>query len=1048
MNHAFVTIAIPFANELQPQVSRILDPLGNPAADDPRHALNASAVIHFMSISAVPDTAERIAPLPLKITDDHRPGKDLTSGSAHLFIEITGDGGPHEALDAVYDAIGATLEAALVAAKVRSPPSAPPANDADRAAAKQATIAFLLKYSLNVGPRWFQTAGAVFDGAPGLSVRRIREEAALAHRIRTTMQNILSADLPPIEKLDQIRDNLWAMDQKWAFRPAPAAFLNPGHLSTVPARIRLALIALLKFIWPLFLIPPLMLWVAQVEQHVPLWQWPAHLAEVLWRDLRTLFMSPFNAAGGGLPGGFRRFGHLMVLLAGILGAEIAVFAAFCGLALIRLRHLEKTDPLNDAEPDPNAVEAVLRHENIGGQNLLAAMSVIKPGLFRRFLLKLAFQIAVENIRDMFRDGFLRDIGVIHFARWTRIPGTDKLMFWSNFSDGWESYIEDFITKAPDGLTAIWSNTQGFPPTSWLIKGGAADGDKFRRWARRQQYAPSFWYSAYPDLKMNQIRRNAAIRQGISGARTHAAAEDWINTFGSEVRPPFMLQKNELPTLVLGGLKRLRFSTVLVLRLPDSPTDARAWVTGQMPQITFGEAWNDDDDADANQAGAIAFTATGLAALGVSDDDLKTFPAPFYSGMSSPGRAQALGDVGVHAPDQWLWGRADRPAERTDAILVLYDINPDRLEQSVGYARDAIAAYPGGAVVFEQRLTERPSDPNEQVKEPFGFADGMSQPILRDSPRARIGGNADHVVEAGEFVLGYPDSRGYMPTTPTVWAKSDPARMLPEVAQRGTGVAVSFQGGGSDGKRDLGQNGTFLVVRQLEQDVDAFHAYTAAQAQFLSASGPFQHVDVGHVQKVIEAKMMGRWHDGSSLVRNPSGQPGRGVDNDFTFQREDPQGFACPFGAHVRRANPRDSIDTDSLEQLLLSNRHRILRIGRPYPKPEGGKPGLMFMCLNADIERQFEFLQQTWILGSSFHHLNEKDPLLGHHGGGGGFTIPTVQGPVRLDRAPDFVRVRGGGYFFMPGRKALRYLASAHLQTVTDLQDPAKPIAPAELAKA
>lgn len=172
-------------------------------------------------------------------------------------------------------------------------------------------------------------------------------------------------------------------------------------------------------------------------------------------------------------------------------------------------------------------------------------------------------------------------------------------------------------------------------------------------------------------------------------------------------------------------------------------------------------------------------------------------------------------------------------------------------------------------------------------------------------------------------------------------------------------------------------------------------------------------------------MLGRWQDGRSLVRHAYPDEGQGIDNDFTFQREDPQGFACPFGAHIRRANPRDSIDTDSANQLTLSNRHRILRVGRPYPAPGGGLPGLMFMCLNADLERQFEFLQQTWILGSAFHHLgNEQDPFLGHNSGIGVFTVPTPTGPVRLPDVPDFVRVRGGGYFFMPGRTSLLWLAS------------------------
>ncbi len=190
---------------------------------------------------------------------------------------------------------------------------------------------------------------------------------------------------------------------------------------------------------------------------------------------------------------------------------------------------------------------------------------------------------------------------------------------------------------------------------------------------------------------------------------------------------------------------------------------------------------------------------------------------------------------------------------------------------------------------------------------------------------------------------------------------------------------------------------------------------------------------------MAAKTVGRWRDGASLVRHPQHPPGtpslapelptgrpvrtREPDNDFLFAREDPQGLRCPFGAHMRRANPRDSLDTDGPAQLAIVNRHRLIRIGRQYAAPPGGRPGLLFTCLNADIERQFEFVQQTWLLGSNFHGLpDETDPSLGH--GERVFTIPTLQGPVRLKGLPDFVRVRGGAYFFMPSRSAIRYLAT------------------------
>jgi deferrochelatase/peroxidase EfeB len=204
---------------------------------------------------------------------------------------------------------------------------------------------------------------------------------------------------------------------------------------------------------------------------------------------------------------------------------------------------------------------------------------------------------------------------------------------------------------------------------------------------------------------------------------------------------------------------------------------------------------------------------------------------------------------------------------------------------------------------------------------------------------------------------------------------------------------------------------------------------------------------------IAAKMVGRWRDGSSLVRHPyapmsAGQmnemarpeakvsaavtpvaraPGtsRGPDNDFLFGTEDPEALRCPFGAHIRRANPRDSLDPGSKEQITITNRHRIMRVGRLYAQDRDRNPGLLFMCLNGDIERQFEFVQQTWLMRPSFHGLTcEKDPLLGDaEEGSCSYTIPSREGPTVLKPMPSFIKTLGGGYFFLPGKRLIQYLA-------------------------
>ncbi|MDY6949439.1 MAG: hypothetical protein SXG53_27450 [Pseudomonadota bacterium] len=119
----------------------------------------------------------------------------------------------------------------------------------------------------------------------------------------------------------------------------------------------------------------------------------------------------------------------------------------------------------------------------------------------------------------------------------------------------------------------------------------------------------------------------------------------------------------------------------------------------------------------------------------------------------------------------------------------------------------------------------------------------------------------------------------------------------------------------------------------------------------------------------------------------------------------------------------------SKDELSIVNRHRILRVGRGFDAlgagdPEEQKPGLLFMCLNADIERQFEFVQQTWATAWQFHGLeNEVDPVTGRGGGMGRLTIPSPRGPLNLTGIKDFVRMRGGAYLFMPSKSAIRFLA-------------------------
>jgi Dyp-type peroxidase family len=281
------------------------------------------------------------------------------------------------------------------------------------------------------------------------------------------------------------------------------------------------------------------------------------------------------------------------------------------------------------------------------------------------------------------------------------------------------------------------------------------------------------------------------------------------------------------------------------------------------------------------------------------------------------------------------------------------------------------------------------------------------------PKATSGGD---VVRAGEFVLGYVNEYGQRTERPMVPAAADPDRLLPRDAD-GSGAA------------DVGRNGTYLVVRQLEQHVDAFWAYVAQATR-----GPDGAVDEAR-RMHLAAKMVGRWPSGAPLVLDPDADnPEHSNANDFTYHATDPQGLACPVGAHVRRANPRDSLEPGpgTPASVAVNHKHRVVRRGRGYgdPAADGGfagvERGLHFMCINANIARQYEFIQHSWVNDPYFDLLDDSsDPLVGPlYAGGATFAVPALPVRKRYLDVPRFVRVRGGAYFFLPGIRALRYLAS------------------------
>lgn len=960
--HALITIAVPLAGDTDVKALRAaIGALGNPALPEIAAAFRKTDAIHFCSVNVI-GQAEAAA--------------ERKGDPAHLVIEMSGDGRQRYVVDAFARAMEPRLRPLL----------ARPCG----LAAEEDFATFLNRNAIRVGPHLRDNMGALFSGTPGHSVKRIRAEAALEQKVAEIIAEVQERRLPPVEMIKEVRRRLPQEEFGWALQrarslledePAPADGSSSlfGTLWAASRRFRTDPIAVT--------VAALALGLSAIANYFWLFGAAPGFLRNLWVGTLCVFLAPLDLL-------------TMLFLVGVV-------------PVILLRRKEKSDAVSERVAEMERYAAFAQRENATiderpvMQNHLTGVSVIKPGRLRLALLRVVFAVVAFAASYVFRPGYLADINTIHFARWVRLPGTRTLLFLSNYGGSWESYLEDFITKAHQGLTGVWSNTLGFPRTKWLFFDGATDGDRFKRWARMQQVPTLFWYVAYPELNTRRIRTNSAIRQGLSSVQSESEAREWLSLFGSLPRPVKTLENDDIQGIFFGPYGDLPEGRLIAVSIPEGTGRAkkRAWLEAVASRITYGDRKPED------RAVIAAFGPAALYRLRLGGDSasgaLAEFPPAFRQGMDAEMRARILDDTGVDAPPQWKWGHG---SEQADAVIVAYGRTKALLDKEVRALKSATAKA-GMPIVADLvlQVTTRTFGRQEEDSvgiEPFGFADGISQPVVEGTPRARRAGGRMHLVAAGEFLFGYPDGRGKLPPTVTVPADCDPEGLLPGVV-----------GAGPD-RRDFARNGSFLVVRQLQQHVEDFHAFCAEAAGTLAAHRP----DIGADADWVGAKIVGRWKDGTTLIRNPHRKANQPVDNDFSYGEEDPQGLACPLGAHVRRANPRDSLDTDRATQLALANRHRILRVGRPYT--DGKEQGLVFMCLNADIERQFEFVQQTWVAAGSFHGLRaEKDPLIGQNHGGT-FTVPTIGGGVAIGGLKPFVRTRGGGYFFLPSRRAISFLLS------------------------
>jgi Dyp-type peroxidase family len=481
-------------------------------------------------------------------------------------------------------------------------------------------------------------------------------------------------------------------------------------------------------------------------------------------------------------------------------------------------------------------------------------------------------------------------------------------------------------------------------------------------------------------------------------------------------------------LVASHFSHLKAAAALFLELP--PSVGGGWLTALRRDIVISNA---DGSREDQSAAALAFTHSGLQQMNLASEVLDTFSIPFCEGMHQTDRQRRLGDSSAAAVRtvvaggaEWSGNTATQSAEGSltpvvvHALLVIYALDDEPLDEAVQRAISLIGAH-GVKVVRQRRLSLR-EDRNGIAREHFGFADGISQPLLQNGEAviSPAGESAEemrsHGVPAGEILLGHVNRHNEPAPGPVIALDRNPA------------ASHLSPIGAAEGFRNLGFNGSYLVVRELRQNVAAFWNSLDEAARQLTTSG----VDA----QWLAEKVVGRRIDGAPLVAAASSSDGVPLNN-FGYAASDIHGFECPLGAHIRRANPRDSFPSrDKLQPdlaagrdlLEAANSHRILRRGRKYGpdiadarKDDGQDRGLLFMCLNSDLVRQFEFVQEHWLLNCSFATLfDETDPLLGPRGR---MTIPAH--PLRLRPTVEtYVQLVGGEYFFLPSLSALDYFES------------------------
>jgi hypothetical protein len=197
------------------------------------------------------------------------------------------------------------------------------------------------------------------------------------------------------------------------------------------------------------------------------------------------------------------------------------------LLLGLVRRQERQDVSEHLRPSREHLQTLTELEDRFAHSGFTAGGYVKAGWVRQAVMSSVLSLIGYGTRHLFTHDSLAGVKTIHFARWIPLDGGRRVVFASNFDGSVESYNNDFIDIVSWGLNLVFSNGHGYPPTRWLVLGGATREQEFKDYLRRHQIPTPVWYSAYPELTAANVVRNSRLRRGLRGNMSERKAREWL-----------------------------------------------------------------------------------------------------------------------------------------------------------------------------------------------------------------------------------------------------------------------------------------------------------------------------------------------------------------------------------------------------------------------------------------------------------------------------------------------------------------------------------------